>query len=263
MEISPVSVKLLRKSINREGVPLTSFLLRYPKPIHTHVLTHREFSRNGSSGRATPAHVSITEVADSNWFPWFVMNERGMIGSEPSDAEETKLRDIWTRAKEAALGFAREMDAAGAHKTHCNDLLFPFAQITVVITGNTFSHFYNQRFHEDARKETWLLAKEMKEIDEVTKPTLLEKGEWHTLFSDDPREDVAICARVSRNKADKTLFTKEENMKLYNRLASTRPFHASCFEHTCENMNDWGRYGNKASYKSMREHFPHEYTGKL
>ena len=258
-----ISVKLLKKSINKEGIPLLSFLLEYPKLIHTHVLTHREFSRNASSGRATPASVSITKVADADWYPILRMNTSGMVGLEPSLEEVMNFRHVWAEAKEDALKHAKKLADMGVHKTHINDLLFPFEKISVIMTGNTFQHFYNQRCDKAAREETRELALAMKKADESTDFTFLNEGEWHTLFSDNPKEDVAICARVSRNKADKSIFSLEENLALYNKLAASKPLHASCFEHTCMNMNNWHRYGNKTSWRSMREDFNNEYTGKL
>ena len=57
-----ISATIIADSISPEGIRLTSVQLRYPRFIHSEVLTHRTFSRNASSSRAIPVKRMIEDL---------------------------------------------------------------------------------------------------------------------------------------------------------------------------------------------------------
>ena len=66
---SEPEVKIIADSVSPEGVRLTTFQLRYWRPIHPEMLTHRAFSRNARSSRATPIDVMVEQVLKEPWGP--------------------------------------------------------------------------------------------------------------------------------------------------------------------------------------------------
>ena len=58
-----VTATIIADSVAKtNGVRITTFLLRYPKFIHSEIMTHRAFSRNASSSRAIPISRMIADV---------------------------------------------------------------------------------------------------------------------------------------------------------------------------------------------------------
>ena len=53
---------VIADTISPEGKRITTFELVYPRYIHSELMTHRVFSRNASSSRATPLAVTLDEV---------------------------------------------------------------------------------------------------------------------------------------------------------------------------------------------------------
>ena len=61
---------------------LYTFVLRYPRMIHSEFMTHRVFSRNASSSRAIPVAKVIEQVRNDPFIPSNVyMNQSGMVGT--------------------------------------------------------------------------------------------------------------------------------------------------------------------------------------
>ena len=95
-------------SISPDGVRLTTFQLRYWRPIHSELMTHRVFSRNAGSSRARPSAKIIEQVRENPWGPihWGA-NQAGMQAHQElehhirADAEE-----IWEEAANAAADHA-------------------------------------------------------------------------------------------------------------------------------------------------------------
>ncbi|HEV2643681.1 MAG TPA: hypothetical protein VGT98_13280, partial [Candidatus Elarobacter sp.] len=57
--VMPFSARVLLDSVSPAGVRLTTMEARYPRFIHSEVMTHRVFSRNSSSSRAVPIRKMI------------------------------------------------------------------------------------------------------------------------------------------------------------------------------------------------------------
>ena len=84
-------VKIICDSISPQDIRLTTFQLRYWRPIHSELMTHRVFSRNAGSSRARPSAAIIEQVKKDPWGPleWGA-NQSGMQSAGPVD-EHTQL----------------------------------------------------------------------------------------------------------------------------------------------------------------------------
>ena len=258
-------VKIIEDSISEAGVRLTTFQLRYWRAIHAELLTHRVFSRNASSSRAIPVAKMIQQVRDDPAGPiHWGKNQPGMQASEELTGEDlSHAKSAWLRAGWMAANHAEEMMAIGAHKQIVNRLLEPFQYISVVLTATDFDNWFELRAHENAQPEIQELATLMRDRMNESTPTLLRDGEWHLpyvtaadlnafgpiqtylrggpdgmrVWNDEMLWDVARkvsaarCCRVSYLKHDGSASSIEEDIALCDRLAGSRPIHASPFEH--------------------------------
>lgn len=264
-----ISAQIIADSISPEGIRLTTMQLRYPRFIHSELLTHRVFSRNSSSSRAIPVKKLIEDIRRDPAMPiHWGKNQPGMqaresnhdmnvlyssvlydvLGDDPRWPEEA-----WNEAMVMAIQFAEAFAEAGYHKQIVNRLLEPFAHINVVVTSTQWSNFYALRAHPDAQPEIKALAEAMKAAQDASEPVLLRPGQWHLPYvtqdeivrfhySDGDtgealdtliKVSVARCARVSYLTHDGRQTSVEEDVALHDRLLASVPRHASPAEHPC------------------------------
>ena len=97
---------------------LYTFVLRYPRMIHSEFMTHRVFSRNASSSRAIPVAKVIEQVRNDPFIPSHVyMNQSGMVGTvEASEDTYESFKGLWLKAVDNAVAVAESMVALGVHK---------------------------------------------------------------------------------------------------------------------------------------------------
>lgn len=249
-----VGVKIIADSISEEKIRLTTFQLRYPRFIHSEFMTHRQFSRNASSSRAVPVKKLIQDILDDTAIPiHWGKNQKGMQADEECNEEiwfnqwwekqgpgPYTREKAWIDARDNAIRHARAFDEAGYHKQIVNRLLEPFSHINVLVTSTKWANFFNLRDHKDAMPEIRQLARVMKDALKISKPKLLEPGEWHLPYWEDYeggynetalKVSVARCARVSYLTQEGKKSTVEEDLKLYSMLIETDPLHASPAEH--------------------------------
>jgi thymidylate synthase ThyX len=276
--------KVLCDSTSWVGKRLVTFHLKYPRYIHSELLTHRVFSKNSASSRAVPIEKFIQRVQDQPVKPIWTKNQKGMQGPV---IEDGSFQDsIWLEARNASIQHAHTLNVSGVHKQNVNRLLEPWLYIEVVLTGTDFENFFELRDHEDAQPEIKALAQLMKLAMLNSTPRHLEPGEWHIPFSEsidklklynilDPNDmlesslamsrvytegllkvSVARCARVSYFNFDgKQDYSKD--LELYDQLVSERPLHASPAEHQARAPyeaelqfhmgSSWTRVSNKAN----------------
>lgn len=250
-----ISVKVVADSISEAGKRLTTLQLVYPRFIHAEFMTHRVFSRNASSSRAIPVKKMIQMVRDDPAMPihWGA-NQPGMQAREELSKH---LKDaaigVWCRAARSAANYAEEMEQLGLHKQVANRILEPFQHMHVLVTATEWDNFFELRCHEDAQPEIRELAHVMRFKMATSKPKLLKQGGWHLPYVTEEdwggvcdmlggegfsaqvecakKISAARCCRVSYLKHDGTNPSIEEDLKLCERLAGSRPIHASPFEH--------------------------------
>ena len=277
------NVKIIRDSVNQYDNRLITFQIRYPRFIHSEVMTHREFSRNASSSRAIPVNKIIATIQDDPVYPSFWgKNQPGMSANEELSQNEIIIaRDIWERAMKSAISYAEEMVKLGVHKQITNRILEPYSHISVILSSTNWNNFFALRRHKDAQPEIKILADKMYEIMKLSNPTLLERGQWHLPYvtQDDwnicndisvlKKVSTARCGRVSYLNHEGKVPTIDEDIKLYERLVvrtNDDPIHASPAEHqaTPDYMKEdgWNQpwlQGNFTGYIQHRKTIKGEY----
>lgn len=260
-----ITAKVLADSISPEGIRLTTFELRYPRFIHSEMMTHRVFSRNASSSRAIPVQRMIEDLRRDPAMPEFWgTNKPGMQAGEELDADARGIcQCIWLDAMHTAIGKAEWLMKNGLHKQIANRILEPWAHINVVCTATDYANFFALRAHPDAQPEIRILAEAMMAAIGQSDPVLLAPGQWHLPYiSDSDIEDacageepgtdfietlkrvsVARCARVSYLTHDGRPTSVEEDLALYERLVVSQPSHSSPAEHQATPDAQWNNMG--------------------
>ena len=233
--------------------------LLYPRYIHSEFMTHRVFSRNASSSRATPVTTLIEEVRKRPvYFDEVRLNQRGMTGGELVDpATEKSFHYLWMQGAQVAATIAEQMAKLGVAKQTANRILEPFLPIRVIVTATDTDNFFALRLAEDAQPEIRNLAKAMAESrvksccvkDTIHMP-------YAAYFDDEPDvastavRCIAACARVSVARGDGKATTYAEDEALVKRLAKSR--HMTPFEHVAVATMGWERVANFDCWRSVR-----------
>lgn len=252
-----ITVKILADSINPSGTRLTSWLLTYPRFIHSEFLTHRVFSRNAASSRAIPYKKMADIINDNPAMPerW-PKEQKGMQGGEELDGQtKFNIQSDWRTSSLNALNFADSFHKQGLHKSLCNRLLEPWAHITVIATATDHSNFFALRAHPAAMPEFQVLAYRM--LDQYLKSGVEVKqwGDWHIpKFSDEVlglswegylKVATAHCARLSYLTHEGE-YSIDADIALHDRLMESG--HWSPFEHCAQAINVNGNMGKFKTY---------------
>lgn len=276
-----ISATVIADSVSPEGIRLTTFQLRYPRIVHSELMTHRVFSRGASSSRAIPISRSIRDIlADPAEPVAWGSNKPGMqAGAELTGIRRTLTKLAWHGAKRAAILGARISQWAGAHKQVANRLLEPWSHINVIVTSTDFANWFALRMHENADPTLKALADAMFDARMGSEPQLLQPGKWHLPYItfDDflnhggdievlKKISAARCARVSYNNHAGKTPTFEQDMKLFDYLVAEAPVHASPTEHQATpdkkwSRNRWGKpelHGNFRGWIQHRKMLPGE-----
>jgi hypothetical protein len=209
MNDNHIKAEIVADSLNPKGVRLTSWVLEYPRFIHSELMTHRVFSKNAASSRAIPVDRLIQQVIDNPALPvFFGANRPGMQSAEELDDVTVKPRvlktrnanssfstvayitdrayakHLWLEARDVAIESVRGLNALGLHKQIANRVLEPWFNIRVIMTGTEHDNFFALRTHKDAQPEFQNLAKKMKVLYDSTTPQQLKENGWHIPFGD-------------------------------------------------------------------------------
>lgn len=258
-----IDVEIIKHSISWTGIPIITWILKYPRYIHSELMTHRVFSKNSASSRAIPIEKMIINIQDDPVLPIWTVNQKGMQGIIVNDKElvDQYNRD-WIAKLGIVTGWANYMSAQHIHKQNVNRILEPWMHIKIILTGTGFDNWYELRNHPDAQPEIQELAKKMLSAQNDSTPTYLNPEEWHIPFdgkytdtelmdygdnlklwwnSDKRIQDmisefklnisVANCARISYNNVDGIETTLDKDLELFHKLIVSKPLHASPAEH--------------------------------
>lgn len=261
-----ISAEIVADSISDvvDDKRIITYVLEYPRFIHSEFMTHRLFSRNAASSRAIPVKKVIELVENTPAMPiHWGMNQAGMQAKEELTGlclETTQFE--WVSASKNAMWSATRLNTLGAHKQIVNRILEPFQMIRVVCTATEYDNFFYLRYHADAQPEIAELARVMWEAREQSIPEELQPGEWHVPFvntsrdaagkryywnfiSDTEKVEISLedalkvsascCAQVSYRKTDTSL---EKALDIYNKLVTMKPVHASPTEHQATPMEN-------------------------
>lgn len=243
-----VKAQVVAQSQKNRGKVITTLQLKYPRFIHSEFLTHRVFSRNSSSSRAIPIEKMI-ELVDQDPAEPLVWgsNKPGMqAGEELTGWRLLAAKVVWHLAAKVACTLSLLLFRIGLHKQHANRLTEPFQHIHTVVTSTEWDNFMELRNHKDAQPEIKQLAQSMLTALSRSVPTQLKDSDipWHLPYvtPQDINEygnnlellkkiSAARCARVSYLNHQGKRSTVEQDIKLFNQLAESRPLHLSPLEH--------------------------------
>lgn len=259
-------VKVLSKSINVvTGDTLTTVELRYWRAIHGELMTHRVFSRNAGSSRATPVKKMLDQVWNDPAGPihWGV-NKAGMQANAELRGWRLKLsQNLWRTSGKVACAFAWGLMKIGLHKQVANRILEPWQYINVIVSSTDWSNFYELRCHKDAQPEFQELAREIRYQITFTEPNKLVTGQWHLPYIDDTelntlslKEQLMVStarnARVSIAPFDGNAKIAKE-IERHDLLVGSTPKHMSPTEHVAMAMPTSENYGNFRGFKQYRQ----------
>lgn len=238
--------------------------LMYPRYIHSELMTHRQFSRNAASSRATPTKVLVEEVRKHPvFFDEVRLNQKGMTGGELVDNDVLKeFKSQWEDAANTAADYAENWLKMGIAKQTVNRILEPFLPIRTIVTATDIDNFFKLRLAPDAQPEIQSLAKAMNESREKAGVSVEEVHIPYAEYFSDKTEHlvtraIAACARVSVARNDGKKTTYEEDLAFTKRLLSAG--HMTPFEHVAYATSYKGRYANLSDWMSVRwvaEHQP-------
>ena len=246
---------------------LVTWELVYPRFIHSELMTHRMFSRNAASSRATPVKRQVEEVLNNPAFFDFVgVNRPGMSADVPLDPETLeKFRTEWELlGAHVAKTVEHWASNYNIHKQTINRALEPWTYIRTIVSATDTDNFFRLRLAADAQPEIQSLARAMRASLEAASPDagyLLDKFRWHIPYADVLKHtetdfarliirSVAACARVSVVRGDAKKTTFDEDLKLVQSLYKNR--HMSPFEHVALYTGGEEYANNFMGWESLR-----------
>ena len=264
-----ITAKVTADSVSPEGKRLTTMVWRYPRFIHSEVMTHRIFSRNAASSRAIPVSKMIEQVQNDPAMPVFWgKNQPGMQAKEElPEMYAHAAKGLWLQARDEAVDYALELTQLGLHKQIANRILEPWMWMVTIVTATEWANFYHLRRHPDAQPEIKVLADAAYEAMTKSTPEPLQPEEWHLPYilagefaehgSDYEilrKLSAARCARVSYLNHDGTSPNIEKDLQLHDMLVKAS--HASPFEHQAKPLQ--GHHANFWGWQQYRSLIPNE-----
>lgn len=185
-----IKAQIIQDSISEEGNRITTYVLTYPRIIHSELMTHRVFSRNSASSRAIPFEKMVKMVEENPFTPMaWQKSHKGMQGSEyiTDKLEILNCENMWLLARDQAVDSAKRLHSvSNVTKQLCNRLLEPFLYHTVILTATDFEGFFNLRcpqhdlgdgkFHK-SKEDALQYVKEVMGLD-ILDGLFLTKLDW-------------------------------------------------------------------------------------
>lgn len=244
-----IKAKVIAHS-SHDGCPdIITVQARYPRFIHSEVMTHRAFSRSASSSRAVPVARMIDEIWDDPAMPMEWGSNKAGMQAGPEIEDTKKAKAAWLAARKQAADYAYKLHTFGVHKQIANRLLEPFSHISVVITATDWDNFFTLRCHPAADPTMRTLAEAMRDAIKASTPQPLELGQWHLPYGGSLIESAARCARVSYLRHDGSNPTHADDVRLAEFLRAEK--HMSPFEHQAWPMPS-ERHANLNGWQSQR-----------
>lgn len=195
--MTKISATIVAHSRNEFGNELISYLLTYPRFIHSEIMTHRMFSRNAASSRAVPAKKLIQAVKDDPFIPiaW-QKDHSGMQGTEyftEKEIQEKRIIDRYLYGRDMAVQLATELNTEGVTKQLSNRVLEPFQWYTCLVTATEFENFFALRCPQ---YDMGYMGVHRSWKDVSTAEKIAYKGAKHTVYDD----STPLLKRLSYNK---------------------------------------------------------------
>lgn len=272
-DLRPTAI-VIADSIGETAPRLPTIHARYWRPIHSEVLTHRVFNRNGRSSRAVPVKRLLSEPIMEPLV--YGMNQPGMsAGGDLTGWRLWAARAIWIGMAQMTRLGVRGLLAVGLHKQWANRPLEWAGCIDMLFTATDWRNFMALRIDDGAQPEIRALAEAMRDAMEASTPRFLDYGEWHLPYIlPDERQALPIdllrkistarCARLSYAPFDGRADHASEVAR-HDRLVVSQPVHASPAEHIATprrpgsgtphkgNLRGWDQYRHMLPNESVPE----------
>ena len=150
-----IKAEIIEHSISPSGVEIITWVLEYPRFIHSEFMTHRGFSRNSASSRAIPIERMIQTIEENPAMPiHWGKNQAGMQAKEELQCgERIAAQEEWMHAMTSAVQHSRNLHELGVHKQIANRVTEPYQHMKVVMTTAESANWYWLRDHPDAQPE--------------------------------------------------------------------------------------------------------------
>lgn len=262
-----ISAEIIADSVQPEGYRITSYILTYPRFIHSELMTHRVFSRNAASSRAIPVQKTIEEIRNNPARPvYWGKNQKGMQAQEELEPElANDAINVWDEAAHVAISHVERLIALNVHKQIANRLLEPWMHTKTLVTATEYNNFFALRCHKDAQPEFQCLAWKMLDVYCKSEPENKQYGEWHLPFGGILRSSVTIqealkictarAARLSYKTFDGDI-SEEKDFALHDQLMNNG--HWSPFEHCARAIKENVEDSNFKGWWQYRKSFPTE-----
>lgn len=152
-----IAAKVIADSLCPRNHRLTTLVVTMPRFILAEFNTHRLFSKNSASSRATPFSKMVKMVEENPFIPMaWQKDHKGMQGVEYiTNPEHINLCiEDWLYARDYAVIASKRLhndvndargDIAPVTKQLCNRLLEPFMYHTVIVSATEWLNFFEQR----------------------------------------------------------------------------------------------------------------------
>lgn len=258
-------VEVLAASVNSAGERVATIRARYPRFIHSEVMTHKDLSRNASSSRAIPVKTMLRSLWNNKAAPLFWgANQPGMQAYTELTPTRKKLAQfIWDFTGSFVIIMAWLMMKVGAHKQIVNRMIEPWSFIHVQITATDWSRFFKLRIHHAAQPEIQALAYCIREA--LRKATYREvaDGDYHLPWITDAerqryeRTKLDLLLHVSGARSARLSYTPHGSVKqswdkdLKLALGLIEEQHVSPFEHQLK-ATPGEKHANFQGWKAQR-----------
>ncbi len=254
-------VSIIKDSVSSvDGTRLITAEWIYPRFIHSEVMTHSMLAKNAASSRAIPVDRQLKMIMETPAMPasWGT-NNPGMQSKNPMNPDTEKdAIATWLKARDAAVTFSQilgDKDGINAHKQIANRLTEPFVMMKIVVTATHWQNMLFLRDHLAADPTFHQLARKFGAQMRVSKPTVLDPGEWHLPYVQFLKEtgeyivngevlplelakivSTSCCAQVSYRTLNDTVDKAVDIFEKLSLNSETDPKHASPTEHQATPM---------------------------
>lgn len=265
-------VRVIAASISPWGDKIATIVARYPRFIHSEVMTHKDLSRNASSSRAIPFKKLLKLTRQNMAAPiHWGKNQPGMSASdELENFSRFMAIFMWHMTGHIVLTLAWLMSFTGVHKQVINRMIEPWTYINVQLTATNWKRMLGLRLPNDAQPEFRELARAIQDALQSAYYMPLKEGEWHVpwitheewadMYNGPHRSwdrlkqlSAARSARLSYTPIGDTRKNPEKDQVLANNLL--QKFHLSPFEHQATprqgkhaNLEGWSNYRTELGF---------------
>ena len=182
-----ISAEIIADSKNQGGQRITTFVLTFPRIVLAEYNTYRMLTRNSASSRAIPFKKMLKSVLQDPFVPIkYMRDHQGMQGNVyfTNPLIQFLITQLWLTARNLMVILAWTLSKVGLTKQIVNRLLEPFLWHKIITTATDWENFFALRAEGGAEIHIQALAYLMLDAYNISKPKLLQPGEWHMPFGD-------------------------------------------------------------------------------